>query len=287
MKMVAIDMDGTLLHSDRHISETTSETIKELQKGHKFVISTGRSLTDAMNIVADAGIAADGFVCGNGAVIADKDGNILERFSMDVPTATKVAHWLNDHKFYFHLGTSEGHYATKDAYQFFLNDLEAYGESHSDATKLKQAIRTQADRQIQMMGLNLLPTPEDIPKHTFIPYKFLVLSLFPEKLEDIKNAWEGHPHIEFTTSGTDNLEIMPPDVDKGRGIRFMADHLNIEHQHTVAIGDNYNDVPMFEAAGLSIAMGNADDYIKSITDETTVHHNEDGVAKAIQRLILS
>ncbi|GAK10686.1 Cof-type HAD-IIB family hydrolase [Geomicrobium sp. JCM 19039] len=287
MKLVAIDMDGTLLHSDRHISTYTTEVIHALQKDHYFVVATGRSLTDARDIVHEAGITADGYVCANGAIVADKHGHVLKEERLDRETAVQVGTWLNDQKFYYHLSTSNGHYASKDSYQYFLNELEDYANSHDDTDKVKEAIRTQADRQIKKMGLHTLRHPSDILNEDFTPYKFLVLSLFPERLESIRNKWELDEDLLFTSSGTDNVEIMPAGVEKGNGLELISKHLNVNIVDTFAIGDNYNDLSMFNTSGFSISMGNADDYIKSQTDATTDTHDQDGVAKAIQKHVLS
>ncbi|MBB6451256.1 hypothetical protein HNR44_003250 [Geomicrobium halophilum] len=287
MKLVAIDMDGTLLHSEKYVSDYTAEVVQRMKhEGHSFVIATGRSLDDAKEIVTKADIPAEAYVCANGAVIAEGNGKILKEEHLHINTATNIASWLNERHFYFHLATSNGIYATDDAYQFFLNDLHEYVRTQPNSEVLKEGIRDQADQHLKDIGLQMLPAPEDIPSHRFTAYKFLVLSLFPERLQMIRDAWENDGEINITSSGRDNLEIMPAEVGKGSGLQYIAEHLGIALENTVAIGDNYNDLSMFKTAGLSIAMGNAETEVKKITHTTTDDNDNDGVATAIEKHIL-
>lgn len=280
-------MDGTLLHTEKEISDQTISTIQRLQQeGHAFIIATGRTLRDAKNIVTSAGIPADGYICANGAIIADRNGHILTEKHLGLHVATDIASWLHERKFYFHMATSEGIYTTEDAYQFFLDDLQAYAREKNDGGKMASAIRDQADRQLNNMEVKMLPAPEDIPSYDFNAYKFLVLSLFPNKLETISDAWEANPNITLTSSGKDNIELMPFDAEKGSGLTLMAKQLGIAPENTIAIGDNYNDLSMFKTAGFSIAMGNAEADVKQYADTETADNDANGVAKAIETHIL-
>jgi Cof subfamily protein (haloacid dehalogenase superfamily) len=93
--------------------------------------------------------------------------------------------------------------------------------------------------------------------------------------------------ISVTTSGPFNIEIMDTNGHKGNGIRVMAEYFNIPIENTVAIGDNFNDVPMLKTAGLSIAMENGDPAVKEIADVVTLTNNEHGVAHAIEKYVLA
>lgn len=90
----------------------------------------------------------------------------------------------------------------------------------------------------------------------------------------------------MTTSGHTKLEIAHADASKGHALQFMAGHLNIPMENTVAIGDNFNDLSMFEAAGISIAMGNAEEQVKARSTYVTKTHNENSVAHALRTYIL-
>ena len=74
---------------------------------------------------------------------------------------------------------------------------------------------------------------------------------------------------------------MPPGVDKGLGLRQLADHLGLDRGQVMAIGDSYNDEEMLRYAGLAVAMGNANDYIKALVHRVTADNDHDGVAKAV------
>lgn len=82
------------------------------------------------------------------------------------------------------------------------------------------------------------------------------------------------------------LDVTPPDVDKGHAVRRFAEHFGVPLNEVAAIGDMVNDVPMFRAGGLAIAMGNASDEIKALADVVTTRNDEDGFAAAVDRFVL-
>ena len=83
------------------------------------------------------------------------------------------------------------------------------------------------------------------------------------------------------------LEIMPSNASKTSAIEVLCKKFNIQRSEIIAMGDNYNDIDMIEFAGLGIAMGNAPDEVKQYADDITLSNDEDGVAEAIKKYILS
>lgn len=91
--------------------------------------------------------------------------------------------------------------------------------------------------------------------------------------------------IDITRSATVNMEVSLKGITKESGVRSICDHLHIKMEDVMAMGDNMNDSHLIKAAGLGVAMGNADPELKEVADVITDHHEKDGVAKAIQRFL--
>ena len=93
------------------------------------------------------------------------------------------------------------------------------------------------------------------------------------------------PNIDVTRSANTNMEISLSGISKESGVRRICDHLRIEMDEVMAMGDNLNDSRLIQAAGFGIAMGNADPELKNVADAITGHHEQDGVADAIKRYL--
>ena len=117
--------------------------------------------------------------------------------------------------------------------------------------------------------------------------KFFVLTLNDDNRTALANYLEGISTIAITSSSPLNIEVMDQYGNKGSALKKVAEHYNIPLHNTVAIGDNFNDIPMLEVAGLSVAMGNAEPQVKEICDVVTQSNAEDGVAYAINNHVLT
>ena len=102
---------------------------------------------------------------------------------------------------------------------------------------------------------------------------------------ELESLFEGKLYV--TQSSFDLVEFLHPAVSKGNALKVIAAELNIRPEEIVAFGDNHNDIGMLQFAGLGIAMGNAHEEVKSMADYVTSSNAEDGVAKAIEELVLS
>jgi hypothetical protein len=109
----------------------------------------------------------------------------------------------------------------------------------------------------------------------------------PAEREPIKKELSAIPGIVICSSLYNNLEINAEGATKGNALLWLADYLGIAREETMAFGDGENDVPMLEAAGIGVAMANGVDAAKAAADELTLTNDEDGVAAAIERLVLN
>ncbi|MED4225495.1 HAD hydrolase family protein [Neobacillus cucumis] len=115
--------------------------------------------------------------------------------------------------------------------------------------------------------------------------KFFILTFHIQRRKELISTLHHVSNIAVTSSSPFNVEIMHKDGHKGIGLRKMAEYYNIPIVE-VAIGDNFNGVPMLECAGLSIAMDNADIQVKKMCDTVTLSNSENGVAHALNLYVL-
>jgi len=276
MKLIAIDMDGTLLSSDKKISTENKKALKEAQDvGHIVMICTGRHHESLKKYLRtenlDFPISAS-----NGSIIMTSE-KIIHETSMESSKATQIFKWLKQERYPFKFYTDEGAFCIEGF-------LELSKQAHDQASN-HEGEHWSWDVFLDHQKKSNLRTVLALPKANHI-YKFFVYTPQNEKKEALNRWLEELGGIHHTSSMDDNVEIMGVDGHKGTGILQMAKHFGIPLENTVAIGDNYNDIPMLESAGAAIAMGNGEAAVKEICDLVTLTNDEDGVAYAIRNFIL-
>ncbi|KKI89784.1 HAD family hydrolase [Bacillus sp. SA1-12] len=282
-KLIAIDLDGTLLSSNIEISKENVDAIQKAQQaGHVVMICSGRAPEDIKQLIEKTPL--DCPVAGSNGTKVLADGKLLSQISIDKESVKEVAAILNEKKYPFKLYTSHGILVASTWTERMLAFLEQNQEFSSGLTPKEYKFLTEQPQETDTIKLfdeieDVLKIEEIAIQKFFIP----TISGKDELIATLK-AFEG---ISITTSGPFNIEIMDTNGHKGNGIKVMAEYFNIPIENTVAIGDNFNDVPMLEAAGLSIAMGNADPTVKDIADVVTLTNNEHGVAHAIETYVLA
>ncbi|GAB3062465.1 HAD family hydrolase [Virgibacillus ainsalahensis] len=280
MKFIAIDMDGTLLSEDISISEANKKAIHEAQRrGHVVAISSGRSLHDTDQLLKDANLKCP-IITGNGG-LAFNNGEVLEHHILHTDLISELIETIEDSDVYYEIYTNNGVLIKEEGKSLLHNELKQL----EDQTNLEWAKNIIA---IQYKQHRLIPVPDysTIDFSEKGVYKIFILSFDEEKLAKLRETLEGREDIAITTSGEQKLEISHNKASKGNAMKFLAEHFNIPFGETVAIGDNFNDISMFEAASISIAMENAKDAVKGQADHVTKNHNEDGVAYAFWQWIL-
>ncbi len=160
-------------------------------------------------------------------------------------------------------GRVPAEYFQNQHYQMFTAHPSVYGRSFFD----------QVEEIIDRKELTIL--------------KFLNVALDPEQKKRLQQSLESIQDIHIASSSPFNLEVTHIDGHKGNGLIRMARHFGIPLEDTVAIGDEMNDIPMFNVAGLAIAMGNAEEEVKKHSDMVTLTNDENGVAYAIEKYVLS
>lgn len=277
IKLIALDMDGTLLNHEREISWENLRALRFARsKGVTLTIASGRAFFDVQSKMKD--IDMDTHVIGtNGATIHSADGKLLGADFLDRTKALEIVAELAKQKYYMGVYTEQNIYVPEDGTKWLYEELERLNIHEDRSVGFQGATRDDfyrffSDwREIEKTGADF--------------YKIIVFSYDDAKLKKARDVYEAQHRYSIVTSGTGNFEIMPPNVSKGNALDHLAHYLGIPLSDVMAVGDNYNDLSMFDVAGLSVAMGNADDAIKEKCDLVTTRCEEDGVAHAIYQVL--
>jgi len=264
-KLIAIDMDGTLLNSKKEISIRTFQAIQRAkEKGVNVVLATGRLLKSAELFAENLNLNSHILAC-NGAIIIDGSKNVVYNNPLDLTTVSKIMEIGRKHQVYYHF---------YDERCFYSN------------TYVKEIVDYYSGRD-QKIDIHIIEDNIDILKILDINiYKFLFIENNTNKLEKLREDIIQLDMISTTKSWINNLEVMDRGVSKGAGLKILCDKLNIPSEDIIAIGDNENDLSMINFAGLGVSMGNGTELVKKEADYITLTNDEDGVAHIIEKFIL-
>ncbi len=282
MKLIALDLDGTTVNSNKEISEENIRAIKKAQElGHIVMASSGR----AVNAI-DAELKKYGLHCSIGANNGASlyvNGNLINMITFNSEQHKEIALQLDKEFIPYNFSTNKGVFAPTN-WKERLNKVLSSQNIPEDNFKHKHFKMFTTPPHIY--GHNLYDNTEDIINDKSITIqKFLIVTLDPIQKVRLEKFFESIIDINVASS-TLNTDVMHVDAHKGNGLKLMADYFNIPLKDTIAIGDDANDISMFKTAGLSIAMGNAEERIKKESDIVTLTNDENGVAYAIENYVL-
>lgn len=284
IKMIASDMDGTLLSSHLAISETNKEAVLEARaQGIEFMVATGRAYSEAKPALDDAGIKCC-MITGNGAQIFDENGEAIVTFSIDKKTTKEIMTTLREKNLYFELMTTNGVYAESQPQR--VENFATLLANQVPHLTFKMAI-AMASTHLNMLPVHYINNYDDLLVDDSV--EILKVIAFsdegPKLLRPIADELEANGPLYVTASFPNNIEINHKDAQKGNAVKLMAEKRGIGLEDVMTIGDNFNDVSMLKVAGVSFAMGNAEEDVKKIAKyeaDTNMNH---GVGKAILRAI--
>jgi Cof subfamily protein (haloacid dehalogenase superfamily) len=283
MKLIATDMDGTLLNEYGKISIENCNAIKHaLEKGVQVVIATGRSYEAACKPLQEVGLQLP-VISLNGANIHDIHQHLLKSIPMDASTCLEIQQACQHENMYFEVFTNKGIYSvSREHFRDVLVDIMATAHPTFTNEELQIAVEQRfQDEKVKFTDdyhtLFHDPTTE--------VYKFLAFSMDEAALNRVKQALENQDQIAITSSGSINLEFNHVNAQKGIALQYFADLMQIDMKDVAAFGDNYNDLSMLLAAGIGIAMKNGEDEIKEKADIITKKNTEHGVGYGIEKLL--
>ncbi|MED4036185.1 Cof-type HAD-IIB family hydrolase [Niallia taxi] len=283
MKLIALDLDGTTLNSKKVITTETIQAIRKAQKqGHIVMALTGRSATPVIAELAKYDL--DLHVGGNNGTEIYANGQLIELTSLPLLQCQKIVLELEKEVMPYKICTNISTFAHKDWLDRF-EKVVASGLVPSDYYDHKDYKMFTTPPHVY--GQPFFNQPEELLNIESSVIKFLILGLDPIQKNRVKALLETIEDTYVTSSSPFNLEVTHVNGHKGNGLKAMARFFNIPIEDTVAIGDEINDIPMFHAAGLSIAMGNAEEEVKKHSDVVTLSNDENGVAYAFEKYILT
>ena len=265
IKMIAIDLDNTLLDREWKVPAKNREAIRLASaRGVKVILATGRMAASARQYARQLGLDLP-IITYNGALVEQGiSGEIVYRQVIPIPIAMKLTEYLLGKKIFF---------------QVYFKDRVFASEPNPYSL-----------RYTQMTGVEVetADIPELLAREKEGLDKILCL-LEQEYSSTIKQEIEKNygQDIHLTSSQNNNLEIVKKGVNKGAALQALAAKWGFKAEEVMAIGDSPNDKEMISYAGLGVAMENAHPEIKRIADYITSSYEEEGVARAIERFVLT
>ena len=284
IKLIASDMDGTLLNSDHKIPKENIELIKFAQKnGIQFVVATGRAYYEALPALNDESIKCD-VISFNGGIIYDKNGNIINITPMKLKDLYYTIEILKSLEISYQLYTKNTIYTNSIETDItaYIDLIRANGEEPNEQHLRQEARNRLALGHItEVDNIELYLNQENNPA-----IKVIGISNDLEKLKHATKLLSGNDNISVTSSGANNVEIMDKKATKGEALKIVADIHDINLKNAIAIGDNLNDQAMLDIVEYSIAMKNGNKKLKKtakfITEKT---NSEGGVADSVMKLL--
>ncbi|MEX6689285.1 Cof-type HAD-IIB family hydrolase [Danxiaibacter flavus] len=259
-RAIFIDVDGTLLTDKLEISRATREAIGWIHRmGVLVVIVTARSPGASLFLYDELGISNNPIVCFNGALIV-RENTILHDQQVETSDLKNIVHLLND--FDINISVYKHH-------DWFAEKIDKWIEQESAITH---------------SVINRIDFAE-LLENEFCANKLLCMGE-PEEIDRAEKYLKhsGFEHLNIHKSKTTYLEITNLNASKKQGVQKLLDVYEFNPQQIIAIGDNFNDIDMLQFSGTSVVMGNAPEEVKQVATFVTDTNNNDGIAKALERL---
>ena len=270
MKIVAIDLDGTLLHSDCTISSYSKEVIAEAGKNGIMVVPTsGRSFRSIKNQVKDIeGVKY--CICANGTLVGNiQTEELIHNYKIPQHFVYDIYKEVKERQGFIELYCDNDAYVEKEDIPVFYNTK--MGKDFCDSL---------LSTDVKALSYDLL-----LRRGTMRINKIHVAFPDPQELREFAAKTAKNENLVVTFPSEYNMEIFPKGCNKDVGIRILAEKYNIAHEDTVAIGDSDNDVAMIEYAHIGIAVANAMEVLKEKADYITKSNDEDGPAIVLKKIL--
>lgn len=262
IKLLATDIDGTLLNSQHQLTPRTEEALKKvIQQGILVILATGKTRSSALDTIQRLNLDTPG-VYSQGLMIYNADGTIRHQQSLDNHISEKIIRYAE----------------TNQCSLLAYSDDQIYTSERDDYTDIVIRYHEPIPQAVGPLMALLSQRPFN---------KFMFVSE-PEHITHIRD--ELTPLIQgqatLTQALTNMLEVLPAGASKGAGLKRLLDDLNMNPQDVLAIGDGENDIEMIQLAGIGVAVANAMPKLKAVADYIVASNDEDGLVEAIERFIL-
>lgn len=258
-KLIAIDVDGTLLNDDHQVTPYTAEVLHQVKdKGCEILLATGRGPQNGLPVLTE-GLGLDGWmITHNGAVTVDsRTRKVISRFPMKMDEIRRMIDYARGKGIHFDI-----------------------------CTDFDQFVENLPDDVAQMYGqFGIEPVRVD----SFDGWeesivKFTLFGGDEELSATMESLVEGYPHLNVVRSGIQFIDVFSREASKGNALKQVCEERGISRENVIAFGNYHNDIDMIQYAGLGVAMDNSPDDVKRAADEIAPSNNEDGVAKTLVRI---
>lgn len=261
IKLVALDLDGTLLDEDKKIPRETIETIRAVrEKGIEVTLASSRPFCAVLPYARELNITLP-VIAHGGAVVADGE-KIISRQTLEPDSSRAVIRLLEDHEYYI---------------KVYCDDILYVQEATAETAEYSRLFGVEF-REVGRRRLTSLPET---------PVRIAILDEQPRRIEQIPGLIGGYlRHFALASDTSYGLEIVDSTVNKGNAVSALCVELGLNMREVMAIGNEGNDMEMIKMAGLGVAMGNACAELKQAADAVTRANTESGVDYALKQYIL-
>lgn len=270
IRAIALDMDGTLLDAHGSISGHVIELLAAIRKkGMRIFIATGRTRTEINDVLPDH-LRVDGFVAANGMECYTELKQIAH-YTLDKHMVGDVIAAARKKKLFYEVHPLRGSRcalaADRNRMTEMVNKEQPVTLLDNEYLSRKNAVKHKITWAEELSTDNIV--------------KIYFFSMDTGEISDWKhtlNEMKKQTNFSTSSSSLHNVEIMAGDVSKATGINMLLQEYNLSANELMVIGDGDNDLPMFNLAAYSVAMINAEDFVKEKADEVTIHsYKEDGL----------
>lgn len=283
IKLIASDMDGTLLNNNHDIDKETVEAIRKAEEaGIIFAISTGREYESVKPILDKHNIKAQ-CILSNGAEYRDEEGNILDKVNINEESAKRVIDILEKNNLSARIFTNKGVFTTSTR-------EEALKEVMYRTMSLNPGLTEDEAREISenlgfFIGLQYIEDINKFFEEGIEIRKFVAFNKDIDLIDKMKKVISEIEGLAISSSFIDNIEITDINAQKGIILEQVAVKMGIDREEVMILGDSFNDYSMFEIFEETVAMENAIPEVKAVAKYITDTNDNLGVAKAIYNVL--
>lgn len=283
IRLIASDMDGTLLNPQTNISKANVDAIRRLERaGIEFLICSGRDYQEA-KAVMDAHDITCSYICLSGAAVYSQDGKLLSEIPLTSQNLADIDRILTEQQADMDILTACGRYTTTPK-ERKLNEIYSFIKKKFSplaniSKELEDAVQKRMESTTFISSLKELPENSDV-------FKICSNGIPVQKAAKLKEIFADYPDLAAASSFPDNIELTNQAAQKGLVLKAYAEQKGISLKDVMVLGDSDNDLSMFTPEfGWTVAMENAMSCIREAARYHTKSNEEDGVAWAIRRLV--
>lgn len=289
-KLVAIDLDGTLLNSYGEVSTQNKKAIKKaIEKNVEVVLASGRPIMSVKNLANEIG-CNHYMICGNGSITYDiQNESILYNRFLEKAKVLQIIKICEENSIFYNVYTKDTILTKNLNYNILF-----YHQENASKPQEKKTSITMVENIVEYIENR---EEEDYLKITICDNDKIIFGSILRKLNRIKGVdvlEVEHMARKMIKDGTERVyleyyytEITNTNVNKWDAIQNLIEKLQIKKEEVMTIGDNINDAKMIQEAGLGVMLENAAPYIQNIADVIAKDNDNDGVAEVIQEYILN